>query len=64
MEAITENSWTVDISEINKTTYDLTPKNPNGVEEVIHRGPKDILDDIAALDAESGEVLQTIRELL
>jgi type I restriction enzyme M protein len=39
-------------------------KNPNGGEEVIHRTPQAILDEIAALDAESAEVLENIRGLL
>jgi hypothetical protein len=30
----------------------------------VHRTPEDIIDEIAALDAESGEVLVNIRELL
>ena len=33
-------------------------------EEVVHRSPQDIMDEIAALDLESAEVLQTIRGLL
>ena len=36
-------------------------KNPNGGEEVTHRSPQEIMDEIAALDAESAEVLETIR---
>ena len=39
-------------------------KNPNGGEEVIHRSPQEIMDEIAALDAESAEVLANIRALL
>ena len=39
-------------------------KNPNGGEEIIHRSPQAIMDEIAALDAESAEVLATIRALL
>jgi hypothetical protein len=31
---------------------------------VAHRSPQDIMDEIAALDAEAAEVLTTIRELL
>jgi len=57
-------SWTVDAKTIDKTTFDLAVKNPNGGEEVMHRSPSDILDEIAALDAESAEVLATIRGLL
>ena len=39
-------------------------KNPNGGEEVVHRSPQVIMDEIATLDAESAEVLATIRGLL
>ncbi len=45
-------------------TFDLSVKNPNGGEEVTHRSPEAIMDEIAALDAESAEVLQTIRGLI
>jgi type I restriction enzyme M protein len=57
-------SWSVDAKTIDKTTFDLSVKNPNGGEEVTHRSPEEIMDEIAALDAESAEVLQTIRGLL
>jgi hypothetical protein len=35
-----------------------------GGEEVVHRSPQEIMDEIAALDGESAEVLTTIRGLL
>src|SRR6202521_3022043 len=57
-------SWSVDAKTINKKTFDLSVKNPNGGEAVAHRTPKTIMDEIAALDAESAEVLQTIKVLL
>jgi type I restriction enzyme M protein len=57
-------SWSVEASGIDQTTFDLSVKNPDGGEEVIHRSPQDIMDEIAALDLESAEVLQTIRGLL
>ena len=57
-------SWTVDAKTIDPTTYDLSVKNPNGGEEVTHRSPEEIMDEIAALDAESAEVLGSIRGLL
>jgi len=57
-------SWSVDAATIDQTTFDLSAKNPNGGEEVVHRSPEDIMDEIAALDAESAEVLLTIRGLL
>lgn len=57
-------SWSVDTKDIDLTTFDLSVKNPNGGEDITHRSPKEILAEIAALDAESVEVLQTIRGLL
>jgi type I restriction enzyme M protein len=57
-------SWSVDAKSIDQTTFDLSVKNPNGGEEVAHRSPLAIMDEIAALDAESAEVLVRIKELL
>ena len=57
-------SWCVDAASLDPATYDLSVRNPNGGEAVAHRLPTDILDEIAALDAESADVLQTIRGLL
>ena len=59
-----DKSWTVAIADVDKTTCDLSVKNPNGSKEVAHRSPQDILDEIAVLDAESAEVLGNIRALL
>ena len=50
-------SWSVDVKTIDSATFDLSVKNPNGGEEVIRRSPQEIMDEIAALDAESAEVL-------
>jgi type I restriction enzyme M protein len=63
-QADTEKSWSVDSAMIDSATYDLSVKNPNGGEEVIHRSPQAIMDEIAALDAESADVLANIRALL
>ncbi len=60
----TAKSWSVDAKTIDPVTFDLSVKNPNGGEAVVHRSPQDIMDEIAALDAESAEVLQGIRALL
>jgi type I restriction enzyme M protein len=57
-------SWSVDAKTIDQTTFDLSVKNPDGGEEIVHRSPEAIMDEIAALDAESAEVLGNIRELL
>jgi type I restriction enzyme M protein len=57
-------SWSVQVAGINPATFDLSVKNPNGGEAVAHRSPADIMDEIAALDMESAEVLGSIRKLL
>ena len=57
-------SWGVDVAGIDATTFDLSVKNPNGGDEAALRTPHEILDEMAALDAESTEVLATIRKLV
>ena len=58
-------SWSVDTHALSAAEgFDLSVKNPNSGEEITHRSPKDIMDEIAALDAESAEVLGNIRVLL
>ena len=57
-------SWSVDAASVDKSSFDLSVKNPDGGAVVVHRTPQDILDEIALLDAESAEVLASIRELV
>ena len=45
-------------------TFDLSVKNPNGGEEITHRSPEDIMEEIARGDAESAEILERIKALL
>ena len=52
------------MKDIDTTTWDLSVKNPHGGGEVQHRSPQEILEEIAALDAESAEVLGNIRGML
>jgi type I restriction enzyme M protein len=60
----TENSWTVNIKDIDQTTFDLSVKNPNTPEEAPLRKPKDILKEMKALDEESAAVLNSILEMI
>lgn len=59
-----DKSWSVDVANIDKSTFDLSVKNPNGGDDVAHRSPSAILEEIAALDAESAVVLKRIKALL
>ena len=57
-------SWSVTAASIDQTTFDLSVKNPNGNEEVVHRNAQVIMGEIALLDTESANVLAGIRALL
>jgi type I restriction enzyme M protein len=62
--ADSDKSWSVDVSDIDEATCDLSIKNPNKTEEALLREPQEILAEIAALDAESDDILGNIRSLL
>lgn len=63
-KADSPKSWSVEAENVDTTTYDLSVKNPNGGEVVTIRSPQEILDEIAELDRESAEALETIRGLV
>ncbi len=63
-KAESENSWLIDISDVNKETYDISVKNPNKKEEVALRTAEEILDEITVLDEQTNAILTSIRELL
>src|SRR5690606_39114708 len=59
-----DKSWTVDVKDIDPTTFDLSVTNPNGGGEVGNRSAQEVMDEIASLDAESAEILESIRGML
>ena len=63
-KAESENSWSVDIKDIDPTTFDLSAKNPNKKEETALRKPSAILDEIKALDEQSAVIINSILELI
>lgn len=62
-KADSENSWTLDVSSLDDN-FDLSVKNPNKVEVVDNRTPRQIAEQIMALNAESNELLKEILEML
>ncbi len=62
--ANSENSWTLDVADIEVDTFNLSVKNPNRKDDTVLRTPQEILEEMRALDAESAEILATIEELL
>jgi type I restriction enzyme M protein len=59
-----DRSWIINAKDVDTDTYDLTVRNPNEPEAATHRSPAEILDEIAALDAEGAEVLASIKALI
>ncbi|HHX58423.1 MAG TPA: N-6 DNA methylase [Candidatus Moranbacteria bacterium] len=55
-KATGDNSWTVEMKDIDSTNFDLSVKNPNKKEENILRSPKEILKEMERL-GESGKFL-------
>jgi len=51
-QANTEKSWCVDIKDIDKKTWGLTPNNPNKKDESDRRTPEEILAEIEKIDSE------------
>jgi len=62
--ATSPKSWSIGVAGLDASTWDLSVKNPDGGEVATLRTPAEILDEIAALDAESAEVLAVIRGLV
>ncbi len=59
-----ENSWTINVKDIDQNTFDLSAKNPNKKEEATLRSPEIILEEMKVLDEESAEIMNSISELI
>jgi len=61
-KADSENSWSLNVAEVDKNTFDLSVKNPHKKDETVLREPKEILASMKKLDKESEEILESILE--
>jgi type I restriction enzyme M protein len=59
-----DNSWTVDIADIDNNTYDLTVRNPNTAGPAELGAPQEILEEIKTLDARAATLLAELAEML
>ena len=59
-----EQSWNIDIADVDEATFDLSVKNPNTPEETPLRSPQEILTEMEALDLETKGILASIKELV
>jgi type I restriction enzyme M protein len=62
--AESENSWSIDVKNVDTKFYDLSCKNPNKKDEILLRSPEEILSEIEMLDEETNDILNQIRELI
>jgi len=62
--ADSEQSWTVDVGDVDPESFDLSVKNPNVPEAEPIRSPEEILDEIERLDVEAAKVLAGIRGMV
>ena len=63
-KADSANSWSVNIANVDTTTFDLSVKNPNKAEEAPLREPRKIIDEMNKLDEETYKILKKIKELV
>ncbi len=59
-----DNSWSVDVGEVDGKTFDLSVKNPSKGGEIILCDPKNILKEINNLDKENLIILNEISRLI
>jgi len=64
IKADSSNSWSTDGADIDSKTYDLSVKNPNKTDDNVLRDPKEILEEIKKIDADSSELIKNIYKLL
>lgn len=61
---ISKNSWLIHIEDIDKTTFELTPKNPNTPKQKSLRNPDEILEQMQILDKQTANLLNSIKEMI
>ena len=63
-QKVSNNSWAIEVDLINKKTLNLGVQNPNIVEIIDERTPREIITEIEMLDKESSNLIKKIKELL
>ncbi|WKZ47900.1 MAG: N-6 DNA methylase [Anaerolineales bacterium] len=62
--ADSDNSWTVNIADVDPASFDLSVKNPHRKADATLRAPSAILAEMKSLDEESAKVLKSIEKML
>lgn len=59
-----KNSWSIEMKDVDQTTFDLSAKNPTKKYESIIRTPKEIIDEIVKFDEANTKLLDLIKNNL
>ena len=59
-----QNSWNINLSNLNTSTYDLSPINPNILEKVDNRSTDEIVSEIEELNKDTLKIFQEIKSLI
>ncbi len=57
-------SWSIQVKDIDKNSFDLSVKNPHAPEQGPSRHPQEIMAQIKLLDREAKEVIASLEELI
>jgi len=63
-KADSENSWSIDVKNVDQNTFDLSVKNPTKSNEVVLREPKEIINEIVRLDTETVKIISDINKII
>ena len=63
-KADSANSWSVNVAEVDKNSYDLAVRNPNVVKEEDERTPREIIAQLEELEAQAAKAVVSLKELL
>ncbi|MBK9926637.1 MAG: N-6 DNA methylase [Anaerolineales bacterium] len=63
-KADSENSWSINIADVDPASFDLSVKNPHRKADTALRAPSAILAEMKALDNESAKILKSIEKML
>lgn len=63
-KANSQNSWSIDMKDVDRKTFDLSVKNPNKNTEQKLREPKEILEEMKNLDENNKSILKDISSYL
>jgi type I restriction enzyme M protein len=63
-KANSDNSWSVNMVDVDTTDYDLSVKNPNTNDKTVLRKPEIILNAMNKIDEESLGIIKSIKKLI